>query len=978
MVHFFANVKIHVPRKTLQLSLSRETLQYINGEGDDPEHEENRQFHAALLLGQMRALWETNTYHLAYPWHVIVGLDCRKVQELLAHMKTTWAFVREVIDTIPLTHPMGKAFFFVRHQAFRDVMVKAEQLALSIGHRNFDFDPCQFNAPAAAGFRNVIRSVGGMTNAKADGLLSSLPSELSFNDLRDASKRSRKSQQVKPEDLHAVASKSSVRRNMGCSTLDVMDGDWGPPMDRRSIKTSIFNGFRQSDCSLGLSSDGLTRHRVNHVLTKPHIFCQRLEIFEALLQKWEGLQDLAEDDRVKAIMDSFRDGWVADLVPVHWCVGFLDEEHSITKNYAIVIRAGPHHLLCLWLKPLGLGVYTLLHDSSTRPFRLLVNDFQKLKVCQAVPSVASSGSLVWKLQAFMELKDYLADHAMLEISAANLSKVCSAMKLRGHSKFNHKHRVELFLKEMQRPDEFIQEILASLPDKPPRKKANEEAQEPEDGEDPDGEDEDLLGEAPNPEGEEEIIELLQVPEDVKEGESKQEEDVGMDERVEPEREDGAHAPPGVGPNRGKFDTKDLPPGCTANFAEPKSASPFLQIHLPLGMKFNGRKSKCASFSDGAQVGLRCTVRTKDAAIRSALAWAWKWYHGLSTSEQAAVKAAAADAAERQPKRPRGSGDIRSAAPSPAPPSDWASASLSPKVRLEVRSPSPVRQLRSRPPQAKRPWGSRAPAGDESREVRLAELRKKTRPKGLKSRSRQRHLIPATASEVNRIDSANGKYPWHVEEDLAGRLPTARGAKASQAWAGAGLLQGQASSCRAGAQAPKPAGGVRLFAGLGGQMFFCPCFGVEMRDPFKGEDIHVHFPAGGIPKDGPSAGVAVLLALASLILNRPVRSDTAVTGEVTLRGHVLPVGGIRDKVLAAIRGGDIPAKSLEGVEIHYLKTVDEALDWVFGSTLQVDSGVSANEATEGRVAPFSMRPATHASRCYGSVCWGRWNEVDILG
>eukprot|EP00439_Symbiodinium_sp_Y106_P003189 s1672_g1.t1 len=56
------------------------------------------------------------------------------------------------------------------------------------------------------------------------------------------------------------------------------------------------------------------------------------------------------------------------------------------------------------------------------------------------------------------------------------------------------------------------------------------------------------------------------------------------------------------------------------------------------------------------------------------------------------------------------------------------------------------------------------------------------------------------------------------------------------------------------------------------------------------------------KDGPSAGVAVLLALASLVLNRPVRSDTAVTGEVTLRGHVLPVGGIRDKVLAAIRGG----------------------------------------------------------------------------
>merc|ERR1719433_2519915 len=117
------------------------------------------------------------------------------------------------------------------------------------------------------------------------------------------------------------------------------------------------------------------------------------------------------------------------------------------------------------------------------------------------------------------------------------------------------------------------------------------------------------------------------------------------------------------------------------------------------------------------------------------------------------------------------------------------------------------------------------------------------------------------------------------------------------------------------------------------------------DPFKGEDIHVHFPAGGIPKDGPSAGGAILLALASLLLDQPIRSDTAVTGEVTLRGHVLPVGGIRDKVLAAHRAGvqhvllpltnkrnvleDIPAKTLQNIEVHYVKHIDEALDWAFG-------------------------------------------------
>merc|ERR1719174_2091535 len=117
-----------------------------------------------------------------------------------------------------------------------------------------------------------------------------------------------------------------------------------------------------------------------------------------------------------------------------------------------------------------------------------------------------------------------------------------------------------------------------------------------------------------------------------------------------------------------------------------------------------------------------------------------------------------------------------------------------------------------------------------------------------------------------------------------------------------------------------------------------------RDLFGNDDIHVHFPAGAIPKDGPSAGVATTLALASLLLGRPVRSDTAVTGEITLRGHVLPVGGIRDKVLAAHRAGvrhvllpfanqrhvkdELPASTITGIDIHFVKHIDEALAWAF--------------------------------------------------
>ena len=105
------------------------------------------------------------------------------------------------------------------------------------------------------------------------------------------------------------------------------------------------------------------------------------------------------------------------------------------------------------------------------------------------------------------------------------------------------------------------------------------------------------------------------------------------------------------------------------------------------------------------------------------------------------------------------------------------------------------------------------------------------------------------------------------------------------------------------------------------------------------DIHIHVPAGATPKDGPSAGVAMFTALASLLTQRPVRSDVAMTGEISLRGLVLPIGGVKEKVLAALRAGiktvmlparnrrdmeDIPAEAREKLEFVWLEHVDDAL------------------------------------------------------
>ena len=117
-------------------------------------------------------------------------------------------------------------------------------------------------------------------------------------------------------------------------------------------------------------------------------------------------------------------------------------------------------------------------------------------------------------------------------------------------------------------------------------------------------------------------------------------------------------------------------------------------------------------------------------------------------------------------------------------------------------------------------------------------------------------------------------------------------------------------------------------------------GIEM-DFFQDQDIHLHVPAGAQPKDGPSAGVTMAAALVSLISRRPVKGNVSMTGEITLRGQVLPVGGIKEKVLAAYRAGsttvilpkknqadleeDIPAEVLEKINFIFVENIEEVLD-----------------------------------------------------
>jgi ATP-dependent Lon protease len=132
--------------------------------------------------------------------------------------------------------------------------------------------------------------------------------------------------------------------------------------------------------------------------------------------------------------------------------------------------------------------------------------------------------------------------------------------------------------------------------------------------------------------------------------------------------------------------------------------------------------------------------------------------------------------------------------------------------------------------------------------------------------------------------------------------------------------------------------------------------------FEKTDVHVHVPEGAIPKDGPSAGITIATALVSSFTDTPVRVDLAMTGEITLRGHVLPIGGVKEKILAAYRAGireivmpEENEKDLEDIledvrkemTFHFVKHMDEVLSRALVDGMESDVGAQTGGA-ESRV------------------------------
>ena len=139
-----------------------------------------------------------------------------------------------------------------------------------------------------------------------------------------------------------------------------------------------------------------------------------------------------------------------------------------------------------------------------------------------------------------------------------------------------------------------------------------------------------------------------------------------------------------------------------------------------------------------------------------------------------------------------------------------------------------------------------------------------------------------------------------------------------------------------------------------------------------QQVHVHVPAGGIPKDGPSAGVAIATAIASLAVDIPVRGDIAMTGEVTLRGRVLPVGGVREKALAALRSGittiilpesnmadlrDIPKELKRRITFLPVRNMREVLDYALVEAIDWKPRAKARTSRRSAMGPPAAAQAS---------------------
>ena len=330
--------------------------------------------------------------------------------------------------------------------------------------------------PISEPFRMTVSAFSGVTGEGFDALLSSLPSELCFNDLRDGGRRHSRFEKTDPSNLHAVCIKSVMKRPGGAKTLELEDADWMTPLKGKTLRTKVHQALRAKDVDLGINCEGLTRHRTNKAYTRPHVFCDRLRLLQVLQAVWDSTPGSSET-KGDAVLHAYKNSWTSKLVPNH-CFIRWPAEDPMQNERIMVVNAGPFavRLLSLTMVPESCPVGYTFKDSKAPRQLKFVGDLEKVEIALCQPALDKSVKLMWTQSTnFMSLSQYIADYSIQNISHALLSKVCSAAKLKGHTKLSHKKRVEAFLTFMEKDQGYINSILEDIPEHGPRKKKEAEA-----------------------------------------------------------------------------------------------------------------------------------------------------------------------------------------------------------------------------------------------------------------------------------------------------------------------------------------------------------------------------------------------------------------------------------------------------------------------------------------------------------------------
>ncbi|OLP83796.1 Protein-S-isoprenylcysteine O-methyltransferase [Symbiodinium microadriaticum] len=348
---------------------------------------------------------------------------------------------------------------------------------------HFNFDHNQMTSVVSEPFRMAVNSLCGITGEKPDSLLSSLPSELAFNDLRDAARRATKCETTAPSSLHSICLKSAINRPAGAAVLELQDSDWMQPYRGKSLKSHIHHSLKPKDCELGINADGLTRHKQNKAYTKPHIFHERLRLLKVLHGSWvKAAGEL--DERADAVKATLKTLWVSKLVPRHCFLQWRARRQGETER-RMVLSSGPHAALTVDLQrvPEVLPISYTFAEPAIRRALVVVGDVDDVEIALTKPTLHQGKILGWaQTTDYMSLPQYVADHTISTVPATLLSQLCSALGMRGHGKMGHRRRVEAFLREMGKEDDYIQSVLDEIPEKEPKPRRQDGDGEPGDGE----------------------------------------------------------------------------------------------------------------------------------------------------------------------------------------------------------------------------------------------------------------------------------------------------------------------------------------------------------------------------------------------------------------------------------------------------------------------------------------------------------------